>query len=337
MSDDLNAAQVLFLPITCGAVTLQEDARVLYLNARFQPDIQNALRHVSVDYMQFFKPYAAPLDGVGWQEVAAIKPDAYDAVFVNIPKNIEEARLFMQAGMRGLRSGGTLFCAAPNKAGGGRLQKMMQGLGAKHVDHESAQKCRVVYGRDFECVENVQEQGMLSPRPICDGAYQSMPGIYGWDKIDRGSAVLAEVLPERIKARRAADFGCGYGYLTRILVSRMEAPFKVYAIDADRRAVDMCAVNVPEVEAMWADIVSQSLPQNLDFIVMNPPFHEGKKANADIGKSFILRAAKSLRPGGALWMVANTHLPYEGTLSEAFKSHEKIVQKDGFKVFKAIA
>ena len=334
MDTSLTAAQVLFAPVFDKDFELPDGGRVLYLNARYHTDIQDVLRTVSVDYCQFFKSYAAQLEGAGWHDVSCLEHGAYDVVFVNIPKNMEEARILMQNGIAALKTGGTLFCAAHNKAGGNRLQKMLQDYGAQHIAHRSSQKCRVVYGDGFAAIDGCLDVPW-GQQTVCEDAFQSMPGLYGWDKIDRGSLLLASAMPDIIKARRAADFGCGYGFLARTLAARMAAPFKLYAIDADRRAVDMCAINVPEVEALWADILAHPLPKNLDFIAMNPPFHEGKKTSTDIGQTFISRAAKSLRPGGALWMVANTHLPYESVLRAAFKTVETVVQKDGFKVFKA--
>ena len=47
----------------------------------------------------------------------------------------------------------------------------------------------------------------------------SKPGIYGWQKIDRGSALLIEQLSDVLASmarapKRLADLGCGYGYLS---------------------------------------------------------------------------------------------------------------------------
>jgi len=90
-------------------------------------------------------------------------------------------------------------------------------------------------------------------------------------------------------------------------------------------------------EYIWADLRSaKGIPTNLDAIIMNPPFHEGKKADSDIGIAFIKTAAASLRRNGALYMVANNQLPYETALEEIFFSHELLAQGGGFKVFKAV-
>jgi 16S rRNA (guanine1207-N2)-methyltransferase len=68
---------------------------------------------------------------------------------------------------------------------------------------------------------------------------------------------------------------------------------------------------------------------------MNPPFHEGKHADALIGLKFIATAAQALRTNGELWLVANRQLPYENLLNETFAHVEKIDENGAFKVIHA--
>jgi len=72
-----------------------------------------------------------------------------------------------------------------------------------------------------------------------------------------------------------------------------------------------------------------------DFIVMNPPFHLTRKAEPDIGKSFIKQANELLLPKGQLWMVANRQLAYETTLDSYFTTVNSITETPQFKVINA--
>jgi 16S rRNA (guanine1207-N2)-methyltransferase len=69
--------------------------------------------------------------------------------------------------------------------------------------------------------------------------------------------------------------------------------------------------------------------------VMNPPFHQKREAEPDIGQRMIRTAGAALKPGGRLLMVANRQLPYEKTLSEVFSSHSEIARDGMFKVLDA--
>ena len=73
----------------------------------------------------------------------------------------------------------------------------------------------------------------------------------------------------------------------------------------------------------------------LDFVVMNPPFHNAGSEDKKLGQAFIQSAANILRPGGACWLVANRHLPYEAALTSAFKSVRLDFESGGFKIYEA--
>jgi 16S rRNA (guanine1207-N2)-methyltransferase len=75
--------------------------------------------------------------------------------------------------------------------------------------------------------------------------------------------------------------------------------------------------------------------RDLDFVVMNPPFHDGGIEDRALGETFIVRAAASLKTGGACWMVANRHLPYEASLGGHFARVRQVEQGDGYKIYEA--
>jgi 16S rRNA (guanine1207-N2)-methyltransferase len=136
-----------------------------------------------------------------------------------------------------------------------------------------------------------------------------------------------------------ADLGCGLGYLAQAVL-KSQAVKRLDLVDIDRRAIDAARRNVTDARARlhWADATGDD-PRlsDLDFVVMNPPFHESGVEDKGLGQAFIRRAAKALRRGGACWLVANRHLPYEGVLAAAFKSVRLDHEADGFKIFEARA
>jgi 16S rRNA (guanine1207-N2)-methyltransferase len=75
---------------------------------------------------------------------------------------------------------------------------------------------------------------------------------------------------------------------------------------------------------------------DLDFVVTNPPFHDGGAEDKRLGQAFIRQAAGMLGKGGVLWLVANRHLPYEAELNAAFKRVRMAADAGGYKVFEAV-
>jgi 16S rRNA (guanine1207-N2)-methyltransferase len=178
-------------------------------------------------------------------------------------------------------------------------------------------------------------------QPIAEGRYISRPGVFAWDRIDPGSALLVEHLPRTLRGR-AADLGAGFGYLGSELVSRCSAITALDLYEAEQRALDLARLNLSRFESRvalgyhWHDVTG-GLPQDYDVILSNPPFHVATgSSRPDIGRRFIMAAAQALRRGGRLWLVANRHLAYESTLQAAGLQARLVVQQHGFKIIEAL-
>lgn len=162
---------------------------------------------------------------------------------------------------------------------------------------------------------------------------RTRPGVFSEDKVDRGSLLLEQALPTL--AGSVADLGAGWGYLSRAVL-RNEGVTQLDMVEAEGLAVECLRENItdPRATAHWADAATWKGGPN-DAVVMNPPFHAGRKGDPDIGRAFIATAAKVLSPRGTLYMVANRHLPYEAALADRFAKVEEIGGDGGFKLFAA--
>jgi 16S rRNA (guanine1207-N2)-methyltransferase len=109
--------------------------------------------------------------------------------------------------------------------------------------------------------------------------------------------------------------------------------------EADFEALEAARVNLesaaPDKAFFWLDLLTEPVERRYDSIVMNPPFHKGAAADPEIGVGMIRAAAKALKPGGRLIMVANRQLPYEGVLKSAFSNSTEIAGAGGFKLWSA--
>ena len=163
----------------------------------------------------------------------------------------------------------------------------------------------------------------------------SQPGLFSWDRIDPGSAQLVAALGTL--SGKGADLGCGVGYLS-LKILQSAAVTRLDLVDIDRRAIEAAGRNVadPRAHLHWADAADGDPGlTGLDFVVMNPPFHDGGAEDRALGQAFIATAAAMLRSGGVLWLVANRHLPYEAPLAAAFKAVTPRAEGGGYKVYEA--
>ncbi len=314
----------LFLPLAQG---LKAPGNAAFLNAE-------AHGAIGKDWVlqQHFKPYADELRVRGFTYVAHIPDVKSSMIFISLPKSAVEADYFIVRALLMLDDDGTLVCAAANDAGGARLKKTLARFGLTS-DELSKNKARVAIAVKKDINDDAFNAALTKGafQPVLDGAFMSQPGLFSWDRADRGSEILAKNLPDELNGR-GADFGCGYGWLSRQIADKCS---ELICIDADARAVEACRMNIPKANCKWADLTREH-ETNLDWVVMNPPFHEGKSTDAAVGRAFIEAAVKSLKTGGQLWMVANAQLPYEIALEKNFSSSSKKFEGSGFKVIHAV-
>lgn len=327
----------LFLPIQNGDVP--SGGRTLFIGARAHP----ALPALKAEAWQPFKPFTDGLSGVRMLDELPEIAD-YDLALVAIPKQVEEAKFLIASALYALKEGGHLLIAAANDANGNRLEKWLEEAGMA-CGSISKNKARSVWARRPSDIPSVAKdwhmRGRIKMFQIGDGLlFATQPGLYGWDKIDVGSQILAAHLPQTLKGV-GADFGAGTGYLSCCVLAAAPSVSTLYVAEADARALACAKLNLENVrdgrtlEFLWADLSKPADVPPLDFIVMNPPFHVGKKTDIGLGQSFVDTAVRALRKGGKLYMVANAHLPYEAVLREKFAGLKPLVTAQGFKVIEA--
>ncbi len=340
------AYDTLFYPLNTGSLQPPgQDHSVLFINAALCDGL-NLIKSAELTLQQYFKPRASALQEQGYSVLSEIpkSEETFDYIFVATPKNKIETQYLLAKGLKMLSDGGVLVCAASNDAGGNRLAGFFEDLSVENTGQESKHKGRVVWGKNSPKIDNNKIEEWIeagAPQNILDGQFHSVPGIFGWNKIDKGSEILVQSLPVDLSGN-GADFGCGYGYLSDHVLRHNPAIENLTCVDADFRAVEFCRQNLErlghkaQMRYFWEDLTRPALGlRDIDWIVMNPPFHEGKASDIYIGQAFIKTASQSLRPGGTLWMVANTGLPYEEILKSEFGNCSKKHEKKGFKVYVA--
>ena len=265
----------------------------------------------------------------------AVEAGSADDITVYAPPGAIERRYVLALALRALKVGGKLDVMAPKDKGGSRLGKELKGFGLEFAETAKAHHRRAVITRPAE-VTGLDEAIKAGAPRIVDGLDAwSQPGVFAWDRIDTGTALLADALPALKGA--GADLGCGYGALATVVL-RSAAVTSLRMIDLDRRAIEAAKKNVTDERARfeWADVRLAEGEGTLDFVVSNPPFHDGGVEDKRLGQKFIRKSAELLKKGGVAWIVANRHLPYEKDLEEAFKRVRMVADQNGFKIFEAI-
>ncbi len=341
---DTALASLLFLPFEKEHITYPtDDAHCLFWNTGYNFVFKDI---AACDVIENYKYLSN--SWIGKSNANLITPaqlsKEYDFIFLHLPQQKDYARAKIGQAIASLKTDGILVAMAANDAGGKNIDSWMKKTGLT-PNVLSKSKCRIVWTKNTQVNQNIIEQYIEAAQPKLidfeDYNFVSQAGIYGWNKIDVGSWTLIENLPDSISGD-VADIGCGYGFIGDNLLSNFKKIKTLHMVDADYRAMQCAQENLKkhqggaQINFDWIDVLSNEFTlKNLDYVVMNPPFHQGKNAQNSIGQNFITKAHQALKKQGCLYMVANAHLPYEKHLNYLFSSVEKLCESDGYKIFKA--
>lgn len=274
---------------------------------------------------------------------------AYDLVVMETPNGRGLTRRWLLEGRRALRVGGSLYLAGPKNEGiQAAIEDARALFGAATVlgYKEGNRVARVTKER----VEQAEPDWAAQPGIAHDTWFEftttvrgsdyrirSLPGVFGYDKLDAGTALLLEHLDITTGAR-VLDVGCGYGIIG-LVAARLGAGL-VDMVDVNLLAVLSARENIARngvaaARALPSDALSEVVGNRYDVIVTNPPFHAGKAVDYDVAQTIIRHAHGLLDPGGRLLVVANKFIRYDRLMGELFARVRVVAETGRFHVLEA--
>jgi 16S rRNA (guanine1207-N2)-methyltransferase len=330
-----DALKTLFHPFAAGTLALPgADERYLFLGAEAGQRPPEGFEAM-LDAVQPLRSLYRGLEAVRVPVKPVIEGEDYDGALILINKHKGENENRIAEALRRVRTGGLIVVAGSKEDGVQSMRKRLDQLGLTGDYMPKYHGLAIWFARPEDPSDAIAK---LAAKPVrVVGRFTAAPGMFSHDRIDEGSELLATRIPEDFHGH-AADFGAGWGYLSVMLGGR--APqvkgidlFEAH-YDALEAAKENMAENCPNIPARyyWFDLTAETPRDHYDLIVMNPPFHEGHAADHGLGGAMIRAAAKALKVGGRLLMVANRGLPYEPVLKEAFKESGEVCRNARFKV-----
>lgn len=171
----------------------------------------------------------------------------------------------------------------------------------------------------------------------------SKPGLFGWNKVDQGSAFLIEHLPNFIESLNQTpesllDLGCGYGYLT--LMTKGLPLSRRTATDNNAAAIIAARENFSQNQlpvTLLADDCGHSIDEQFDMILCNPPFHQGFSVDSRLTDKFLQQTQLRLSSKGAALFVVNQFIPLERKAKQYFSKVEILAENRSFKLVRLAA
>ncbi|WP_242632448.1 methyltransferase [Arthrobacter sp. S41] len=167
-------------------------------------------------------------------------------------------------------------------------------------------------------------------------------GTFGAARLDPGTRLLLENLPDLTEHHRLVDLACGNGSIG-VFAALTHRHLTVDASDHSASAVasTLAAAEAnglsARLTAVQDDALSRLPDHSASLITLNPPFHIGNTVTADIAFKLIDDAARVLAPGGQLLCVFNSHLRYRNELVRRVGPTTQLARDKTFTVTSSIA
>lgn len=178
------------------------------------------------------------------------------------------------------------------------------------------------------------EQASLTGYDIDELTLKGLPGVFSRDHLDPGAEVFRQYFPD-LHDKVICDLGCGNGILA-ITLAKASTRCTIIATDDSELATLSAQANATtngvQIDVRHGNALS-AVPEKLDYVFCNPPFHDGNKQLTNIAFNMFADAHKKLKKDGVLLVVANRHLPYTSALKKHFRKVRLISDNKRFNVY----
>ena len=148
----------------------------------------------------------------------------------------------------------------------------------------------------------------------------SLPGVFAHGRLDRGTELLLDAATGLSFSGDVLDFACGTGVIGVSIIAA-HPDVTLTALDVSAAAV-AAAHETLDRNGMQAQVLPSrglsGLTGTFDWIVSNPPFHQGVADDLDVAADFFRSAGTFLNEKGKILVVFNRHLPYMGWIKDNF-------------------
>jgi 16S rRNA (guanine1207-N2)-methyltransferase len=293
----------------------------------------------------------AHVAGVALSEAVYPNPNEHspaNVALLDIPKGREVVRAYLWTAAQVLEPGGRLYIAGSVAAGAksaikdaGDLYGDVPVLGYKssrRIALATRAEGALDLPADWSSESPWKPQMRIVRRPEGDFTLITMPGVFSWDHLDEGTALLLDHLGAE-PGMDVLDIGCGYGIIG---LAAACSGARVTMVDDDLLAV-RCAyasVQVNDLDGHCAvlasDVTEAVRDQEFDLVLSNPPFHQGVDVATNLARRIIHEAFDVLRLGGRMRIVANRFLPHHRDMRDVFGNVGTIAETGRYVVLESV-
>lgn len=258
----------------------------------------------------------------------------FDGALVFVPKSRARVEWVLSTTADAVRVGSPVWVSGHKKAGIASAARRLGRLVGPASKLLSARHC-MLHSADVSATREAPEAG---PEPWEHAGLRiaAPPGVFSAGRLDDGTAMLLANLPA--VGGRVLDLGCGAGVIAAVCAAG--GARDVLAVDDDAVALAATRETVARnglagrVKVAASDGFSD-VEGRFDFVVSNPPFHDGIATTDVAAQRFVSDAARHLERDGQLVVVGNRFLKYPAWFDATFRRWDLLAEDGRYRVMRA--
>ncbi len=271
---------------------------------------------------------------------------AFEVIAIDLPKGRKLAQRWIIEAYHLLSPGGVLYLAGAKDWGIRSISEDAEQIFGQGTLLAYKKGNRILRFRKSQ--DQLPEQGWWKVSGVAPGTWhefqaetpqgvlpiRSLPGVFSFDRLDEGTALLFPFLQANTQ-ERVLDLGCGYGILG--LAAALSGATQVDLVDENLLAVAASKENlrlhlVSTAQVYPSDVLEAVKEQRYSLIVTNPPFHSGKSVDYHTTQAFIEQGWQALDRGGRFLLVANRFIRYDRMMEKIFPRVEEMARTNRYQV-----
>lgn len=275
-----------------------------------------------------------------WAEQPEQLPSTPVQVIIRIPKNLDQLKYWLENCRQQLPAETRYFLAGMAKHIPVSWLKWLEAHSDSYQQYPIERKARVMELRGLRpdpslktvCGYSFTDEGR-------ELELNALPGVFSRNSLDIGSRFLLEqiALANRDLDGTICDLGCGNGLLGISMAIRYPNA-QVLLTDDSLVAAESARLNIASHKISNAVVfhghILDAIDEPVDYILCNPPFHDGHKQLADIAEDMFRASALKLKKSGELLVIANRHLPYKPMLKQFFRDARVMAENPKFMLYR---
>ncbi|UUO24024.1 methyltransferase [Colwellia sp. M166] len=262
----------------------------------------------------------------------------HDMAIIHFPKSKAEFSFTLAMLAQSMAKDATIIIVGENKGG----IKSAEKLSSEYLEFchkvDSARHCLMYVGKFKASLPHFDLQQFYKYYSIKVQEKQlkiaALPGVFSQNALDTGTEVLLAHLPKNMSGK-VLDFGCGAGVISAYIAT-VYPETKLSLVDVSALALHSAQTTLTLNQLTGEYIASDSLSnvqERYNFVISNPPFHQGVKTHYAATEHFLAQIKQNLHKNSCVTIVANSFLKYAPIMEQAIGKTQTLAIEKGFAIY----